>query len=73
MTLLDCMIQAMEAAKKIPPPLREYRMRPEDFKELRAQCVQHVFEPGSMDRFSGLQVVLDEDAPRLPRINQRRT
>ncbi len=70
MTLITRMLQATEDAKKIPPPLREYRMHPEDFKELRAQCVQHVFEPGSMDRFNGLQIVLDEDAPRLPRISK---
>ena len=67
MTLITRMIQAMEDAKKIQPPLREYRMHPEDFKELRAMCEQHVFEPGSMDRFSGLQIVLDEDAERMPR------
>jgi hypothetical protein len=67
-TLIDRMIQSMERAKALGPPLqREYRMHPDDFKELRAMCEPHVFDPGSMDRFSGLQIVLDEDAERLPK------
>ena len=69
MPLIDHMIQAMERAKALgPPPQREYRMHPDDFKELRAMCEPRVFEHGSMDRFSGVQIVLDEDAERLPRI-----
>ena len=68
MPLIDRMIQAMERAKALgPPPQREYRMHPEDFKELLAMCEPHVFEPGSMDRFSGVKIVLDEGAERLPR------
>jgi hypothetical protein len=69
MTLIDRMLKAMKDAEALgPPPQREYRMHPDDFKELRGHCVPHVFEPGSMDRFSGLQIVLDEDAARLPRL-----
>jgi hypothetical protein len=46
----------------------EYRLHPEDFDELVRQSVSLVEQPWDRpERIFGLRIVVDPDAPRLPR------
>lgn len=69
--LITRMRQAMEAAKQLgPAPLRKIKIHPDDFDELKRECLKLPKYPqdGELaNTFLGVDLVLDEEAPRLPR------
>jgi hypothetical protein len=71
--IINDMAAAMEQAKLLigaAPLQKEIKLHPDDYKALLDQCKPHLLypAPGAADSFSGLRVVVDEHAPRLPRI-----
>ncbi len=70
MDLIDRMRAALESARGIGAPLKEYRLHPDDYEALRKQCeplLQYDAAPGSADSFAGVKIIQDDDAERLPR------
>jgi hypothetical protein len=64
---LDNMLVAMVAARAVQPLPREYRMHPDDYAELKRSESLKVRTPLEWKTFGGLDIVLDPQAPRLPR------
>jgi hypothetical protein len=69
---MDLIAQFLEAAERLkalgPPPAREFRLHPDDMAELKAAVAPHA--PNIMwpiGEFGGLDIVIDENATRLPR------
>ncbi len=68
---LTKMLAAVEACKAVGKPPTEYRLHPDDYEALKAQTKDQrpypaVWAPNSV---FGLRIVLDPDAPRLPRVS----
>lgn len=69
MTTITSMLAAVKKAEEIGRPATEYRMHPDDYEALKAQTKDQRFYPADRqpDSVFGLRIVLDVDAPRLPR------
>lgn len=65
MTLIDEMRKAIQAVKDIGTPQTEYRIHPDDYAEMRSQV--NVISSAELTRLDGMKLILDQDAPRLPR------
>jgi hypothetical protein len=68
---LTKMLAAIEACKAIGKPPTEYRLHPDDYEALKAQTKnQRPYPAGAEPNgLFGLRIVLDPDAPRLPRVS----
>lgn len=67
--LITRMRAAIEAAERLgPPPLSRVRIHPDDFEELKRECMQMPTYPAGeiANRFLGVDLVIDDKAPRLP-------
>lgn len=71
--MLNDMIAALERwkAEHTALPPKEYRLHPDDYAELRRSCLTRLTSYPNEDAlppsFSGVPLVIDETAPRLPR------
>lgn len=55
------------------PPPKEFKIHPDDYEELKRQAAPYLPHPmpGVPDSWSGLKIVIDAKAERLPRKNGR--
>lgn len=51
-----------------PPPSNEFRIHPLDLEELKRTIPLYQPAPGQFNSFMGLDLVVDVDAPRMPRL-----
>lgn len=69
---LSAMVEAIHRMKaRLPVPPKDYRIHPDDYKELKARLKAEnpTFQTNAEEpSFLGLRLVLDENAPRQPRI-----
>lgn len=72
---LTKMLAALKAAEAVGKPQTEYRLHPDDYEALKAQTKDQRPYPagGAQNSLFGLRIVLDADAPRLPRVTGSRT
>lgn len=70
MGIIDEIIAAKEAIDKLGKAATEYRIHPDDYDDLREACRDFLNYParGAANNFNGLKIILDHNAPRLPRI-----
>lgn len=69
---LNDMWNALERLREVPSPPTEYRLHPDDLKELQTQARWvspqiHDIDFQPLTHFGGLRLVADPSAPRLPR------
>ena len=72
MSLIDNMAAAIHGIKeKYPePPQTQIKMHPDDFRAARREQYMYVGNPPTPHSLYGLTIILDDDAPRLPRITR---
>lgn len=72
MSLIDNMAAAIHGIKeKYPePPKTQVKMHPDDFRAARREQYMYVGNPPAPYSLYGLTIILDDDAPRLPRTNR---
>jgi flagellar biosynthesis/type III secretory pathway protein FliH len=64
--LLAQMIESKRALESLPPVQSEMRMHPADIEALRRQCGA-TKATGPINSWSGIKIIPDESAERLPR------
>lgn len=69
MITITSMLAALKKAEEIGRPATEYRIHPDDYEALKEQTKDQrgYLADWRPDSIFGLRIVLDADAPRLPR------
>lgn len=65
--LLAQMAEAKRTLDALPPVHHEMRLHPADIEALRRQCGT-TKAPGPINSWSGIKIIPDESAERLPRL-----
>lgn len=66
MSIIEQMLEAAEQLRHLPKPVNEIRMHPADIEDMRRQCGATKII-GPVNSWSGIKIIPDVDAPRLPR------
>lgn len=66
--LMFDLLKLEDLMKSLGPPVpREFRIHPLDLEELKRTVPRHYPAPGQANSFMGVDLVVDEKAPRMPR------